>query len=221
MAERQEKIIIGIAGEIASGKDTVARYYVKKHGASMYRFSDILRDILKRIHLKENRKNLVDASMMLRKTFGEDIFSRAIAEEVREDDHPLVIIDGVRRVDDVKGVQNLPGFRLLFIVADPKRRHERMQQRRQNADDQTKTFEEFLADSELETEREIRMLSEHADWVIDNNGTLDDLYRQSDLFLEKMSESGEKKAWAWGSVWGKSENGDQEAKNKGTQKNDA
>ena len=58
MPGKQKKIIIGIAGEIASGKDTVSRYCVKKHGASMYRFSDVLRDILKRLHLEENRKNL-------------------------------------------------------------------------------------------------------------------------------------------------------------------
>jgi dephospho-CoA kinase len=200
MEQHEEKLVIGIAGEIASGKDTVTRYYVKKHGASMYRFSDVIRDILKRLHLEENRKNLADASLMLRKTFGEDVFSRAVAEETMADANTLVIIDGVRRVTDISGVQNLPGFRLLYIAADPKKRYERMSTRNQNADDGTKTFEEFLCDNELESELQIRELKTKADWVIDNNGTLDELYMNADLFLEKAKEPG-KKNWAWGSVW--------------------
>jgi len=204
MEQSDEKLVIGIAGEIASGKDTVTRYYVKKHGASMYRFSDVLRDILKRLYLEVNRKNFAGASLMLRKTFGEDVFSHAVAEEARKDKSDLIVIDGVRRVADVAGVQNLPGFRLLYIAADPKRRYDRMTTRNQNADDGTKTFEEFLRDSELESELQIRELKEKADWVIDNNGTLEELYASVDLFLEQTNGAG-KKNWAWGSVWGSDE----------------
>ena len=198
----ETQIIIGLAGEIASGKDTIARYYEKRYGASMYRFSDVLRDILKRLHLPENRKNLAQASLMLRQGFGEDVFSHAVAEEVMVDKSPLIIVDGVRRETDVKGTQNLPGFRFLFVSADPKRRFDRLTQRNQNADDSTKTFEEFLSDSALESEKQIAELKKKADFIIDNNGTLEDLYRQADLFIEKMKEGGDQKKWAWNSVWG-------------------
>lgn len=206
MPEQQEKIIIGIAGEIASGKDTVSRYYEKKYGASMYRFSDILRDILNRLHLEENRKNLAASSLMLRETFGEDIFARSIAEEIKKDRSPLIVIDGVRRASDVKSIQGSLGFTLLYINADPKRRHERMNSRNQNADDTTKTFDEFLRDSELESETEIRRLAGEADHTIDNNGTLDELYMNADAFLAKLREGkGEesKHSWSWKSLWKK------------------
>ncbi len=203
MPGKQKKIIIGIAGEIASGKDTVSRYCVKKHGASMYRFSDVLRDILKRLHLEENRKNLAAASLMLRETFGDDIFARSIVQEIENDPNGIIVIDGVRRKSDVKNIQGVLGFTLLYINADPKRRHERMQTRNQNADDTTKTFEDFLRDSELESETEIRKLMDEADWVIDNNGTLDDLYADTDRFLEKLrgGESESKHSWSWKSLW--------------------
>jgi len=206
MSEQQKKVIIGIAGEIASGKDTVSRYYEKKYGASMYRFSDILRDILKRLHLEENRKNLAEASRMLRMTFGEDIFARSIAEEIEKDPNTLIVIDGVRRNSDVKSIQNLLGFTLLFIAADPKRRHERMVERNQNADDTSKTFEEFLRDGELESETEIRMLAREADFTIDNNGTIDDLYVHADVFLAKLGASKAEDSghlWSWKSLWKK------------------
>lgn len=206
MPEQREKIIIGIAGEIASGKDTVSRYYQKKHGASMYRFSDVLRDILKRLHLEENRKNLAASSLMLRETFGEDIFARSIAEEIERDGNDFIVIDGVRRASDVKSIQGLLGFTMLYINADPKRRHERMNSRNQNSDDVTKTFEEFLRDSELESETEIRKLAEEADFTIDNNGSLDELYDHADAFLAKLREGKEEKskhAWSWKSLWKK------------------
>ncbi len=198
------RIIIGLAGEIASGKDTIARYYEKRYGASMYRFSDVLRDVLKRLHLEENRRNLAQASLMLRQGFGEDVFSHAVGGEVTLDKSPLIIVDGVRRETDVRGIRNLPGFRFLFVAADPKRRFERLSRRNQNADDSTKTFEEFLSDSALESEERIAELKKKADFIIDNNGTLEDLYRQADLFVEKMKE-GEEGKWAWNSVWGSAE----------------
>lgn len=206
MPEQQGRIIIGIAGEIASGKDTVSRYYEKKYGASMYRFSDVLRDILKRLHLEENRKNLAKASLMLRETFGEDVFARSVAEEIEKDGNSFIVIDGVRRSSDVKSIQGLVGFTLLYINADPKRRHERMNSRNQNADDTTKTFDEFLRDSELESETEIRKLAEEADWIIDNNGTLDELYAHADEFLMKLRKNEGKESghsWSWKSLWKK------------------
>ena len=202
MKQEEKKVIIGISGEIASGKDTVARYYQKKYNAGMYRFSEVLRDILHRLYLAENRRNLADASLMLRKTFGEDVFARAIAEQIREDTRHFIIIDGVRRRADVSKIESLPGFRLLHISADPKKRHERLADRKQNVDDGTKTYEEFLADAELESELEIRELSSNADFLIENNGTLEELYAKADrVFEEATMIGGRVPARPWSGVW--------------------
>lgn len=202
MEQAEKKVIIGISGEIASGKDTIARYYQKKYNAGMYRFSEVLRDILHRLYLAENRRNLADASLMLRKTFGEDVFARAIAEQIREDSRNFIIIDGVRRRADVSKIESLPGFRLLHISADPKKRHGRMTERKQNVDDSTKTYEEFLADAELESELEIRDLASNADFLIENNGTLEELYAKADrVFEEATMIGGRVPVRPWGGVW--------------------
>lgn len=202
MEQKGKKVILGIAGEIASGKDTVARYYQKKYGAGMYRFSDVLRDILHQLHLPEDRKNLAEASLMLRKTFGEDVFARAIAEEIKHDTREFIVIDGVRRRSDVTGIESLPGFRLLYISADPKKRHSRLTERKQNVDDATKTYEEFLRDAELEPELEIRKLFDGADFLIENNAGLDELYAEADrVFREADAKGGRKLHWPWKTVW--------------------
>lgn len=202
MERKGKKVILGIAGEVASGKDTIARYYQKKHGAGMYRFSDVLRDILHRLHIPESRKNLALASLMIRKTFGEDVFAKAIVEEIKRDSREFIVIDGVRRRSDVAGIESLPGFRLLYISADPKKRHTRLTARKQNVDDSTKTYEEFLRDSELESESEIRKLFDGADFLIENNAGLDELYAEADrVFGEAGAKGGRKLHWPWNTVW--------------------
>jgi len=52
-----KKIILGFAGEIASGKGTAAKYLAEKYGSGYFRFSTILRDVLKRLYLDESREN--------------------------------------------------------------------------------------------------------------------------------------------------------------------
>ncbi len=202
MEQKGKKVILGIAGEVASGKDTIARYYQKKYGAGMYRFSDVLRDILHRLHIPESRKNLAEASLMIRKTFGEDVFAKAIVEEIERDSREFIVIDGVRRRSDVAGIESLPGFRLLYISADQKKRHTRLTERKQNVDDSTKTYEEFLRDSELESELEIRKLFDGADFLIENNAGLDELYAEADrVFREAGAKGGRKLHWPWKTVW--------------------
>ena len=68
----KKKIIIGLVGEIACGKGAVVDYLVKKHKASSYRYSKILRDILDLVYQGQTRKNMTNLSDWLRKKFGQD-----------------------------------------------------------------------------------------------------------------------------------------------------
>lgn len=181
-----KKIILGITGEIASGKDTVTKYLVERYGAKQYRFSDPLRDILDRLHLPQVRKHLSDLSHFLRKAFGEDILAHVIENDAKKDTHELVVIDGIRRLSDIDLVKKLPEFTLIYVEADMQRRYDRLTGRRQNVDDQTKTFEEFKQDHLLETEMTIPPLRVDAKYIINNDGTLEELYAQADKVMEEL-----------------------------------
>jgi len=89
-----QKIIIGVAGEIASGKDTVGKYIAEKYGALPLRFSQPLRDVLDRMGLEQNRENMAKLSLYLRKAFGEDILSKIILTEAEKSSSNLVVVDG-------------------------------------------------------------------------------------------------------------------------------
>ena len=177
------KIILGLAGEMASGKGTVAKYVMAKYGAKSFRFSTMLRDVLDRLLLEQSRDNLQNLSTVLRQNFGEELFARVMAQDVKNDTSEIIIIDGVRRLADIKYLKEIPQFKLAYLEADMQKRFERIIKRGENSDDAKKTFEDFKKAHEDESELQIKDLKNHADFLIDNNGAYEDLYRQVDKIL--------------------------------------
>jgi dephospho-CoA kinase len=180
-----QKIILGFTGEIASGKGTAAKHMVEKYGSGYFRFSTILRDVLKRLHLEESRGNTQKLSTLLRQNFGEDILSRVISKDVADDRHEIIAVDGVRRLSDIKHLKDVRGFRLVYIEADIEKRFERIVKRGENVDDRNKTFEQFKKDNEGEAEAQIKGLKAHADFVVDNNCAIGELYGKIDGIVKE------------------------------------
>ena len=167
---------------MASGKGTAADYFKTKHGASTYRFSDMLGDTLDRFYLERNRDNFIKISEQIRGTFGEDIMAKTMAHDVERDDNKIIVVEGVRRMSDIEYLSKMDGYVLIEIFADIETRHKRISKRTEKADDQTVTFEQFKADHERSTELSIIDVAKHATKKIDNNSSLEELYKQ----LEKL-----------------------------------
>ena len=62
-------------------------------------------------------------------------------------------------------------------------RYERLIARNEKQDDQTKTFEQFQKDAQLETEVTINEMKGLADVIVDNNNSLEALYEQIDNII--------------------------------------
>lgn len=182
-----KKIILGLVGEMAAGKTTVTDYLKEKHGAVSFRFSDMLRDILDRMHIEKTRENLQTLSTSLRQNYGDDIMSKVIMLDAKDATNDFIITEGIRRPSDITYLKELDGFHLVAIRADERTRFERITARSENPDDQTKTWEEFQKQGLQESEQKIKDIAAEADNTIDNNGSPEDLYRQVDDILKKLN----------------------------------
>lgn len=183
-----KKIVLGFAGEIAAGKGTAAGYVEEKHGGKKFSFSTCLRDVAKRMHLEESRENLQKLSTMFRENFHDNILSEVVFEDIKEEGGEIVAIDGVRRLADIEYLKKLESFRLVYVEASMEKRHERIIKRGQNSDDIGKTFEEFKKDHEREAEQQIKELKNHADFVVDNDGSFEQLYGKLDKIIIKLTK---------------------------------
>ncbi len=181
------KLIIGLVGRISSGKGTAETYLRERHGATSYKFSSVLRDLLDRLYLDQTREHMVTMSEVIRQGFGHDILTNTLLQDALNDPNPIIVLDGIRRVQELPALFARPEFVLVEIAADPKIRYERLIQRAENTDDQTKTFEQFLADEQRSTELTIAEVVEKAQERIDNNGAAEHLHQQLDALIAKYS----------------------------------
>ena len=178
------KIVIGLTGPMAAGKGTVADYLKTNHHAAVYKFSTALRDVLDRIYVEQSRANMQNISSILRQGFGDDLLASIIAQDVKNDqDHELIVIDGVRRLPDIKYLRQLPEFKLIAVSTEQQTRWQRMTLRGENPDDITKTFDQFKLDEQAEAEKDIVTVAGTADLTVDNNGSIEDLHHRINQIL--------------------------------------
>lgn len=180
------KIVLGFVGKLASGKAVCQQYISNKYEAGGARFSTSLRDVLNRLYLPISRENLQDLSLDLRNRFGSDILAKVITEDVKRAPNDIVVIDGVRRLDDIVSLKDLPNFYLISIDATPEIRYERMKKRNENAGDAEKSFADFLHDGEREAERQIPEVMSVARYQLNNDGDLPSLYAQIDKIIQEI-----------------------------------
>ncbi|MFH0860207.1 MAG: AAA family ATPase [Candidatus Altiarchaeota archaeon] len=177
------KLVIGLIGEIASGKDTVAEHISKEYGASVYRFSDVLRDVLRRLHLENTRENLQSIGVSIRQAFGVGVLADCIREDMLEDTSDLIVVDGVRYAHEAEMVRSFENNLLLYVTAPENMRYKRAVGRGTRGEKKI-SFEQFKKAGEGGTEGMIRQIAGQADHTIENTGTVEELCGKTDKIIK-------------------------------------
>lgn len=183
------KLILGFTGPIASGKEVAKKYIETNYGGSNFKFSSILRGVLDYLDIENNRDNLIALSTFLRKQYGEDILAKAIAKSVKESKDEVIVIDGIRRLADIAYLKEVPGFILIAIDAAPEIRYQRSVIRNENPGDADKSYEDFLADHQKETEITIPEVMAKANYTLNNNGDLKQLHQEIDKIILEVQNN--------------------------------
>lgn len=182
-----EKNIIAVTGRVRAGKETVARIIAQKHNALELSSSEGLYETLRLFSLPTIRKNTQTLSTFLRTTFHSAVLEYPLIKAIEASNRPIAIVTSVRRVSDFSELKRTFRFTLLFVDAPIERRYELFIQSLKDPNDARMTFEEFCISDVAESESEIEGLKEHADCVITNTGSIDDLESKVLDFLSSLS----------------------------------
>lgn len=179
------KQILGIVGEMGSGKDTFCEY-VKENYKSVYflRFSDGLTEALKVFFDDIKREDQQWLSSALRERFGGDILVKAMIKKINNISEGIIILNGVRRPADFESLKEIGG-KLVYVTADVEKRWERVVLRKEKADDDV-PFEKFLELSGAEAEQLISAIAQKADFKMENNGTKEEFYAKIKQLIDEI-----------------------------------
>jgi len=174
--------VIGLTGKIGSGKGVISDYLRENYKASVYRFSKILEDLLTRLYISIERKNLQNLGISIRDSLGKNVLVNTLKKDIENDNNKIIVIDGIRYPNEVKMLRSFKNNLLLYVDAPDRIRYERCKKRGQRGESHI-TFKEFLRSESKETEKYIDKIKKQADFILDNSGPKERLIEQLEEIL--------------------------------------
>ena len=184
-------IILGLTGSFAAGKGAVVEYLVKERAFQHFSASGFITEEIVRRGMDVNRDSMTIVGNEMRQMNGPAYIINTLyarAQETGKDS----IIESLRAVAEVRRIKELGGY-VLGIDADPKLRYERALARKSEKD--SVTYEEWRKQEETEsnakdpTKQNIFGALSESDFVIQNNGTLEELHRQLSELLATVTKT--------------------------------
>jgi dephospho-CoA kinase len=186
---KNKRLILGVTGHPSCGKDTVAEYLVAKHGFSFVSTSDEIRRYMKDNSLGEpTRERMNPIAQKMRRYFGPDVLIRFALE--KNAGAGRIVMVGIRATAEADSVKKAGGS-MIAVTAPIEVRFKRAQERGRIGDDTS--FQAFKAIEEKESvgtnaaEQNVNAVIAQADYIINNTGTLEELYRAVDDIVAKAA----------------------------------
>ena len=147
-------VTLGIAGTNGAGKDAVGELLADRHNYLFISVTELLRAEAKRRNQPVEREFLREISAEWRRELGLGVLvDKAVAEyETVKDKCVGVVIASLRNPGEADRVHEMGGT-VVWIDADPQTRYDRIQKNkatRGRAEEDNKTFEQFVAEEKEE-----------------------------------------------------------------------
>jgi dephospho-CoA kinase len=182
-------IIVGITGTLGAGKGTVVEYLVKEKGFIHFSVRGYLAEVITAGGEQVNRDILVRTANELREKNNPAFIIEELYRKASETQHNC-IIESIRTPGEIASLRKQPGFYLVAVDADIGIRYNRIKLRASETDDID--FDTFRQNEEREmhsTDPNKQNLAEcirQADFLIRNDGTLEELNKSIEIILEKI-----------------------------------
>jgi len=168
------------AGEVSDGTWT--------SNGEHYVYSDILREIAKQRRIEPTRANLQKLGNDVKKASGnQGILSRRLLDNIKTD---KVVVDGIRNVDEIVELKKGKKAYIIGVIASQRVRFKRLRKRSREGD--PINFSEFKRLDNFENRgktrgQEINKCLKLADYIINNNGTLEQLQHKAEEIIMAIS----------------------------------
>jgi dephospho-CoA kinase len=192
-------MIIGLCGRPGAGKETLTKF-LRDKGFVYFETSKIINEELSKLGIEITRTNQQNWADDLRKRYGVAALMIIMLDKTRnnEDKNKNYIFDSLRNAGEAEFLRKeVENFVLIGVDAPQKLRFERILKRNKTND--PKTWEEFLKvderdnfDTENPMGQQTGKLLEMSDFVIVNDGTLEDGLKKIEEVWKKIEERGVK-----------------------------
>lgn len=187
-------MVLAAVGKNGTGKDYFLEYVAKKYNLPMVSIGDVVRELAAKDGLELTRDNLHATSKKYMDAFGQTFFPEQIVKKIKESDSKIYLVSGIRPLSDVKFLKEAFGEEFILVdvvISDDLVRFERMLARGSDRDgNSVEKLKDFDTGEEklFHTSETEKM----ADYVIKNDGTVDDFYAAIEDFynnylLSKMN----------------------------------
>ncbi len=174
--------ILVTTGMPGAGKEEFLQICLAR-GAKVVRMGDIVRDKAKELGLDSSDKSIGTLANEERKRYGMDIWAKRTIPYVGGD---LVVIDGTRGPDEISAFKHAFGedLKVVAMHSSPSTRFGRIRARRRG--DSPETLDEFEERERRELAWGLGSVIATSDYMIVNEGTLDELSEAVGRFLDDV-----------------------------------
>lgn len=180
-------IIVGITGTLGAGKGTVVNYLVKEKGFKHFSVRAYLTREIEKRGMPVNRDTMVAMANGLRAKHSPSYIIEELFGEAAELNQNC-IIESIRTPGEIQALRSKAGFFLLAVDADPRIRFNRI--RKRNSETDNVSFNTFVNNEHREmyssdpNKQNLAECIKQADFVIKNDGSIDQLHERTEAFLE-------------------------------------
>lgn len=175
----EKKLCIGLTGRMSSGKGEAIKI-LKESNYRYISLSDIVRDEVAKTGQEVTRSQMQDIGNRIRKSNGPGILGKQIREKIKTSDYKKWVIDGIRNPAEIDELKKIENFFLLGLNSEIDTIMDRIKKRNRKTDiaeteELKKRLDREWGIGEPQHGQHVGKCMELADFVVDNNGSLEEL----------------------------------------------